>query len=76
MKITTTQYTKAMDTLPKGDLSRFYGNPFTPEFYVVSDAIDSMTNEERRIFKEKLLAANEQRIMQNLAYNYQTQEWV
>lgn len=45
-------------------------------FYELSDAIDSMSDQERIVLRSQLESLGEKRIVRNLTYNYQTQKWI
>lgn len=49
---------------------------FDDIFYRLSDAIDSMSDQERKELRYQLESMGEKRILRNLTYNYETQKWI
>ena len=45
-------------------------------FYRLSDAIDLMSDQDRKELRSQLQSIGEKRILRNLTYNYQTQKWI
>ena len=63
--ITTTQYNQMFS---KAESSS--------DFHELSDAINAMSTAERLVLQKQLLTEGCEKIMRNLFYNYQAQEWI
>lgn len=49
---------------------------YSPEFYALSDAVDSLSHKERVQLRAALVDAGETRLLRNLYYDYKTQTWI